>query len=48
MNWNECEHLWVEVDSQYSNELFTDVRCEKCNCPGEKDNKSGDVFWPAT
>lgn len=46
--WAACDHSWHEVESQFSSEYATDVRCEKCGCPGEKDNKTGDVFWPAT
>jgi hypothetical protein len=48
MKWEECDHVWSETDSQYTNEYSTDVICEKCKCPGEKDNVTGEVFWPAT
>lgn len=49
MNWTYCEHDWIEkTDSQFSNEYFTDVYCIKCGCPGEKYNKTGEVFWPTT
>ncbi len=48
-NWNECEHEWQEhPDSQFSNELVTEVVCKKCGCPGQREEKTGDVFWPAT
>ena len=48
--WLECEqHEWVEkVDSQFSNEHQVDVYCVRCKCPGEKDLKTGKVFWPTT
>jgi len=48
MGWDNCQHVWDETDSQFSNELSTDVRCIKCGCSGEKDNATGEVFWPAT
>lgn len=43
-----CGHEWKEIDSQYNNEITTDVVCKKCGVHGEKDNKTGDVFYPAT
>jgi hypothetical protein len=47
--WDDCEHEWEPViDSQFSNETHTDVRCKKCGCPGERDEKTGEVYWPAT
>lgn len=49
INWNFCKHEWsVLVDSQSHNEYVLAVECEKCRCPGEKDIKTGDVFWPTT
>jgi hypothetical protein len=48
-SWDICTtHEWKEVDSQFTNELFTDVVCVKCQCPGELDNRTGKVFFPAT
>jgi site-specific DNA-cytosine methylase len=44
----DYEHDWEEVDSQFSNESFTDVRCTKCGEVGERNEKTGGVFWPAT
>lgn len=47
--WWNCDHEWEEkTDSQFSNELFTDVICTECGCPGEKHNKTKEVFYPAT
>ncbi len=48
-NWKYCEHVWyILEDSQFHNEYELDVRCIKCECPGAKNIKTGDVFWPAT
>jgi len=43
-----CEHEWQELESMFSNENHTDVRCTKCGMPGERDETDGSVFWPAT
>jgi hypothetical protein len=45
---DECEHQWKEIDSQFSNENETDVRCVKCQTQGSKNNKTGNVVFPAT
>jgi hypothetical protein len=48
-NWDDCEHIWnAKIDSQFSSEHFTAVKCVKCQCPGEMNNKTGEVYWPAT
>lgn len=48
-DWYKCAHVWAEeIDSQFSNEYATSVVCEKCKCPGERNEKTGEVFWPAT
>lgn len=47
MNWTECEHEWRELDTDIGGER-TDVVCSKCDCPGERDDRTGEVFWPAT
>jgi len=45
----ECEHDWKEaVDSQFSNEHETDVKCIRCGVAGSRNEKTGDVYWPAT
>jgi hypothetical protein len=47
--WTDCAgHVWVELESMFCNEFFTDVRCEKCRCPGQLNCRDGSVFWPAT
>jgi hypothetical protein len=48
-SWDECVHKWkAKVDSQFSNEYNEDVDCTVCGCPGDRDIKTGEVFWPAT
>ena len=48
-DWDTCEHEWKAlIDSQFHNENSTDVVCVKCRCPGEQDNATGEVYWPAT
>jgi hypothetical protein len=47
--WNACDHVWrAKIDSQSHSENRTEVFCVKCHCPGERDYKTGDVFWPTT
>lgn len=42
-------HEWREaVDSMFSNEKFSEVICTKCGCPGEMNNKTHELIWPAT
>jgi hypothetical protein len=49
MRWEDCpSHVWDEVESEYSNEYRTQVKCQLCQCPGERDESDGSVFWPAT
>lgn len=49
VQWDECDHDWVEkIDGFSSSESQIDLKCAKCGCPGAKDQKTGDVFWPAT
>ena len=48
INWLKCEHSWSGKDSQFTNEYFTIVVCEKCKCPGEQNNVTSEVIWPAT
>lgn len=45
---DQCDHDWEEIDSQFSSERFTEVRCKRCECPGQMDNITGAVTWPAT
>jgi hypothetical protein len=43
-----CDHDWREVESMFTNEYRTEVRCAKCHVTGERDESDGSVFWPAT
>ena len=48
-DWNDCEHEWQEAeDSMATPETHTDVACKKCDCPGERTEATGEVFWPAS
>jgi hypothetical protein len=43
------DHVWrVPEDSQGHNERYTDVICELCGVPGQLDNNTKEVFYPAT
>lgn len=47
--WGTCSHEWAQVaDSQLLDESREDVRCIRCQCPGERTIATGKVFWPAT
>ncbi len=49
LDWDSCQHEWrARVDSQYHSETNLDVVCTKCQCPGDQNVKTGEVFWPAT
>jgi hypothetical protein len=49
MNWNKCAHDWQISTRDFDcAEGKEEVICTKCNCPGERDRASGEVFWPAT
>lgn len=44
-----CSHDWREpIDTQFCNELYTEVKCTKCGMVGEKTIATGEVFFPAT
>lgn len=44
-----CTHDWREpVDTQFSSEMHTEVKCTKCGIVGEKTTETGEVFFPAT
>ncbi len=47
-DWDTCSHEWEEFDSMFTNEWKTDVRCVWCRCPGERDEETQEVHWPAT
>lgn len=46
--WDKCEHEWRARGDFDLGGNRTEVECVKCQCPGEHDDKTGDVFWPAT
>lgn len=45
--WEHCEHEWVESLAWEDDDSPNAVVCDKCGCPGERNN-DGSVFWPAT
>lgn len=48
-HFDDCpQHEWKAVDSQSDNEWRHGVVCTKCGCPGDADNETGAVVWPAT
>lgn len=49
MTWDECEeHEWVEDGDYDLGGDRTEVICTHCGAPGERDDKTGEVYWPAT
>lgn len=51
--WQECEHEWeaygdFELGDVAGMGPREEVRCIKCDCPGERYIESGHVDWPAT
>ena len=44
---NYCEHWWVEKDDELGGDRST-VQCSKCKVSGERNNKTGEVFYPIT
>jgi hypothetical protein len=49
MKEGECEHEWqVKIDSQHHNDFGEEVVCTKCGVHGEKNIKTGEVFWPVS
>jgi hypothetical protein len=47
-NWDHCDHDWKESPYSDIGGDRTIVECKKCGCPGERDDNTGEVFWPAT
>jgi hypothetical protein len=47
-DWYKCEHEWEEYGDYDLGGDRTEVKCTKCGCCGERDDKTGEVFWPAT
>lgn len=48
--WYDCgNHEWKEWEFDYDlGEGRSQVYCVRCKCPGERNDKTGEVFWPAT
>ena len=48
-DWNICsQHEWEVLDSMGNSQSFTDVRCVRCGVPGQLDNATNEVYYPAT
>lgn len=45
--WDACKHEWVRAPGDWDSS-FEEVVCRICGVPGERDEKTGGVFWPAT
>lgn len=46
-----CVHAWEVIDSmlgEMSVHGSVDVVCKQCQMSGERDGKTGKVYWPAT
>lgn len=46
----QCQHEWKESissDSEIGGDR-TYVKCVRCGVPGERNDKTGDVYYPAT
>lgn len=44
-----CDHVWrVRGDGGDLGGGRTEVVCVKCDVPGDRNDDSGEVFWPAT
>lgn len=48
-SWEDCQkHEWkTRGDFDLGNDR-TEVECVNCGMPGERDDKTGEVYWPAT
>jgi hypothetical protein len=42
------DHVWKEEETQSSKENYTDVVCVCCGIHGELNDKTKEVFYPAT
>lgn len=49
-SWDECPcHTWkIAPDDWDVGGNRSCVECTACGVPGERDEDTGDVFWPAT
>lgn len=49
VDWNNCEHEWEiapgDHDGPEGREFFV---CKHCGVPGERDDPSDAIYWPAT
>lgn len=43
-----CDHDWEDQDDDLATPGTTTVVCRKCKAPGQLDDITGEVFWPAT
>lgn len=43
-----CDHDWREYGTSDLGGDRTEVFCTKCRVSGERDDKTGEVHWPAT
>jgi hypothetical protein len=50
VKWDACEHEWKIAPGDWDSGIkdTEEVICIKCQCPGERDNKTNEVCWPAT
>lgn len=43
------QHEWVTAPGDWdAMEGVSEVICSKCGVPGQRTDKTGEVFWPAT
>ena len=46
---DHCGHEWKIAPGDWdAAEGRSSVECEKCGVPGERTDKTGEVYWPAT
>jgi len=49
--WDNCDHQWRENTSDNiadGKSGCTQMVCEKCKVSGERDDATGEVYWPCT
>jgi len=47
-NWKDCNHEWYVYGDFDLGGNRTEVKCSLCGCMGERNDSSGEVFWPTT
>jgi hypothetical protein len=47
-DWDNCAHEWEPRGDFDLGGNRTEVECIHCGCPGERNNDTGEVYWPAT